>query len=452
MSIKNSIHETFIRRQPLYAKALCILYVLITLSPLVVILIGPTPPPKNFWVEFSIAIAYIALALIGMQFLLTARLGPFTKPFGIDIILQFHRFISFVIVLFVIAHPLILFLQDPQLLKILNPKSMPARTVYALIATISLLLLIALSVWRKQLRISFELWRVSHSILAICCLTFGLLHVLALNHYLQIYWKKLLWSVVALSVILVLIYVRIIVPILLLRKPWKVIQIKKEADRCWSITLEAINHRGMNFSPGQFVWLTIGYSPYIIKDHPFTISSSAFEKTKITFTIKELGDFTHTLKHLPIGTKAYMEGPHGIFSIDYFPKANTFIFIAGGIGITPMISNLRTMHKRNDQRFVTLVYAANYPEDLAFKDEIDQLTKTLNLKVFYFLRYPPEGWQGKSGLIDSEFIEKDIVDTLHHPVQCFICGSHQMNKQISLILRQHHIHSSNIHTELFNLV
>jgi hypothetical protein len=51
----------------------------------------PPPPARNFWTEFSIAIGFAGLAIMGMQFLITARVHHISAPYGMDIMYHFHR-------------------------------------------------------------------------------------------------------------------------------------------------------------------------------------------------------------------------------------------------------------------------------------------------------------------------------------------------------------------------
>ncbi len=97
-----------------------IVYLLFILAPLFALLAGSLPPPRDFWTEFSVAIGYAGLAMMGLQFGLTARFRYVTEPWGEDVIYHFHRQISLIAVGLVIAHPLILFVIRPELLVLLN--------------------------------------------------------------------------------------------------------------------------------------------------------------------------------------------------------------------------------------------------------------------------------------------------------------------------------------------
>ena len=72
----------------------------------------------------------------------------------------------------------------------------------------------------------------------------------------------------------------------------------------------------------------------------------------------------------------YVDGPFGIMSIDQFPDAKSFVLVAAGIGIAPMMSMLRTAAERGDTRPYVLFYAINTWEEASFREEIDALTHT----------------------------------------------------------------------------
>ena len=83
-------------------------YLLFILAPLLVLLVGTLPPSRDFWTEFAVALGYSGLAMMGLQFGLTARFRHVTAPWGEDVIYHFHRRLSLVAVGLVVVHPLIL--------------------------------------------------------------------------------------------------------------------------------------------------------------------------------------------------------------------------------------------------------------------------------------------------------------------------------------------------------
>src|SRR5262245_13206184 len=120
------------------------LYLFFILGPLFALLAGSWPPARDFWTEFSVAIGYAGLAMMGLQFGLTARFRYVTEPWGEDVIYHFHRKISLIAVGLVLAHPIILFVVRPELLALLNSIRAPWRARFAALSTYSLIALVVM--------------------------------------------------------------------------------------------------------------------------------------------------------------------------------------------------------------------------------------------------------------------------------------------------------------------
>ena len=163
---------------------------------------------------------------------------------------------------------------------------------------------------------------------------------------------------------------------MLIRRPWEVVEVRPERGSVWTLVMRPVNHQGFPFQPGQFAWLTAGNTPFADKEHPFSLSSSSEMKGMVTQSIKELGKFTNTIKEIKPGTRVYLDGPYGSFSIDRYPEADSFIMIPGGIGVTPIMSMLRSMADRADNRPVLLLYANREWQTVTFREEIEALQKS----------------------------------------------------------------------------
>lgn len=59
-----------------------VIYLLFIFLPLFALLTGSLPPARDFWTEFSAALGYSGLAIMGLQFGLTARFRFVTEPWG----------------------------------------------------------------------------------------------------------------------------------------------------------------------------------------------------------------------------------------------------------------------------------------------------------------------------------------------------------------------------------
>jgi predicted ferric reductase len=93
-------------------------------------------------------------------------------------------------------------------------------------------------------------------------------------------------------------YMRIARPLKVRWRPYVVESVTEERGDNWTIRIRPQGHDGIRFLPGQFAWLSIWHSPFAMRDHPFSIASSAEQTSTLVFTIKERGDFTKRVKTL----------------------------------------------------------------------------------------------------------------------------------------------------------
>ena len=122
----------------------------------------------------------------------------------------------------------------------------------------------------------------------------------------------------------------------------------------------------LSFTPGQFVFLAIG-GPGGWERHPFSVSSAPAEP-RLELTIKATGDYTRQLyDQLQPSAPAKLAGPFGGF--DYRRGGHDQVWIAGGIGITPFLSWMRSLDDSFD-RDVDFYYSVATADDAVDVDEI----------------------------------------------------------------------------------
>jgi len=194
-------------------------------------------------------------------------------------------------------------------------------------------------------------------------------------------------------------------------------------------------HAGFRFRPGQFAWLTMGSTPFKITGHPFSFSSSAAaEDGRVEMTIRNLGDFTSEIGNVPVGQRVYLDGPYGAFTIDRNP-ADMHVLIAGGVGITPMMSIIRTLADRADKRPVILLYGNKDWDTVTFREELDALQQRLNLTIVHVLEKPPAGWTGEKGFINAAVLARYLPPPFADH-EYYICGPDVMMDAIETALGQ----------------
>jgi predicted ferric reductase len=429
-------------------------YLLLTLAPLLVLIGTPTPPGRYFLREVSVALGFAGLGVMALQFALTARIGAIKRPFGSDVVYHFHRQISIIAFLMILAHPIILFVTDPETLGLLNIFQAPWRARFATVGLLALIAIIVTSVWRKQLKIDYYNWRIAHGLLAIGAVGFGLAHAILVGYYINTPWKQALWVAYGFFWIGLLLYVRLIRPFWLVRRPWIVEQVRPERGSAYTLVLRPDGHKGHRFQPGQFAWINVWSTPFADLEHPFSYSSSAEVADRIEFTIKELGDFTRTIKTVPVGKRVYVDGPYGAFVPDDHPANKGYIFIGGGVGITPIMGILRTLADRGEKRKLLLFYGARDWDNFTFREEIEELKARLDLKVVYIVEKPHDGWQGESGFITADLLRKYMpTDLKRNNYEIFLCGPEVMLNAVEPLLTDDlKVSWDDIHLERFNLV
>ena len=426
------------------------LYVLLALVPLTVGLAPPTPSGRDFWLELSVALGFVGLGQLALQFALIARFRRISEPFGIDLVMQYHRQIGILAVLLVLAHPLVLIAWRPAYAGMLNPLDAGWGVRGGVLATVAMLGLVVLSLWRRPLGLGYETWRVSHALLGVAALAFAQLHVSLTGLYVDAPWKHAVlvaWSAVFVGLI---VYLRLLKPFRLARRPWRVAEVRPDVADTWALVIEPEGHDGLAFAPGQFAWLKVGRSPWSVEEHPFSFSSSAERRDRLEFGIKELGDFTAGIGRVPVGIRVLLDGPHGSFSSD-FHAADSLLLIAGGIGISPILSMLRTLADRRDRRPMGLVYACSRWDRTAFRTELERLEGRLSLRAVHVLEEGHDGWTGPTGYVTREvltpFVGEDGMSR-----QVFLCGPDAMMMIVERILLDLGVPRSRISMERFYLV
>lgn len=425
------------------------LYLVLALAPLIVAVSIPAPPGNGFGWDFAVALGIGALGLMGAMLLLTARFRRAAAPFGVDVVFYFHRLIGIAIPGIVLLHALILLGLEPALWHYLKPEG-PGAMHAGLGAFIALGLLVGSSVARKALHLPYDLWRKVHAVLAVTALALGVVHVAGIDYYFGAPALRTLLVLLALLWLALVIYVRVIRPALLRRRPYVVESVTPERGRAWTLTLNPSGHSGFRFLPGQFAWLTIGHGPWSMQEHPFSIVSSAQQPERIAFTIKALGDFTSTVGSIAPGQSVYVDGPYGAFSPDR-AAATSLVLIGGGIGVAPLVCMLRTLADRGDQRPVTLVYAYRDLDSLTFREEIEALAGRLRLHTVIVLREPSADWSGERGMLTSEMLLRHLPADCRH-CQYYVCGPKPMLAVVETALRKAEVSLNRMHFEIFDLV
>jgi ferredoxin-NADP reductase len=178
----------------------------------------------------------------------------------------------------------------------------------------------------------------------------------------------------------------------------------------------ATNIRTFWFKPDRPVRYTAGQFTEIYLPHPnadergvrhwFTLSSSPTDPL-LSITTKFATDrsstFKQTLRALEPGTPLHLADPMGDFVLPKDPSI-PLLFVAGGIGVTPMHSMIKYLEDTGEHRQITLLYAAMHENELAFTE----LFEHANITFIPIIKEPQPGWQGETGTLSVERILKAV--------------------------------------------
>jgi ferredoxin-NADP reductase len=119
--------------------------------------------------------------------------------------------------------------------------------------------------------------------------------------------------------------------------------------------------------------------------------------------------FKRTLKSLEVGDEVQVEEPKGSFLLPEDTDVS-YVFAAGGIGITAFRSMLRFIADKGLPYDITLFYSNRDRESAAFRDELEELEQKIpGLRVVLTMTEDP-GWEGESRRIDPDLLREYVGD------------------------------------------
>jgi predicted ferric reductase len=313
----------------------------------------------------------------------------------------------------------------------------------------SIVTIVVISWWRQSLGLVYHRWWLVHRIgtpLAVIALA---VHILFVNDTFKYgFPRTLIFSVIGCYVLL---YAWLQIKRFFIKgKPYEVLRITKAAQDTYCIELGARKNQHLDYIPGQFAFVSFT-SPLVSREeHPFTISSTPSRAPNLQFTIRSCGDWTNTISRLRPEDRAFISGPFGNFGHIRFPQSREFIMVAGGIGITPILSMLRFMADVNDNRKVTLIWSNRTRKHIVYPDEFLEIEERLaGLSIIHVLTREPS-YDGEKGRLDEVKFEK-LFSGCSRQSTVFTCGPPDMLKDTYRALRSMGFPRRSIIMERFSL-
>ena len=189
--------------------------------------------------------------------------------------------------------------------------------------------------------------------------------------------------------------------------PVRIAEVRQETPTVKTLTLDLMG-QDFSFHPGQWVdcYAEIDGERLVAG---YTLTSSAAVKGTVELAVKE-GDnpvtrFIHG--EAAVGDTLHVDGGQGAV---YYTRemGDSLVLIAGGIGITPLVSMVRTVKDSHPDVEATLVYSARSPSELVFREELDAIARENdNIRCFLTVTGPDSGdWAGRRGRIDHGLLSE----------------------------------------------
>jgi len=202
--------------------------------------------------------------------------------------------------------------------------------------------------------------------------------------------------------------------------------------------------------PGQYLILSLLIDGKKVK-RTYTIASSPTQSSYCEITVKREENgygSRHLHETFREGQVVNVTAPAGRFTFGG-TESSSVVLIAGGVGITPLMSILRHLTARQWKGGIHFVYSAKTPHDIIFRKELEDLQKRFpNLRLHVTLsRAQGTDWAGRHGRITAKFLNEAIPDLAMHPV--YICGPASMMEPTIQLLRELGVPKEQIKSEAF---
>lgn len=393
----------------------------------------------------------LAATTVLLQFAFMGRTPWLERSFGLDKLSRIHQQNGRLSFLFIITHPILLTIGYSQLAGIsLWQQYLQFAFTYehVLWASIGLWLFAAvvgtsMTIVRSKWR--YESWYFVHLLVYVAVF-------LSFWHQIEVgedflsssifYWYWIgLYTVVFTAHVLF----RFGRPFYLFHKhDFAISHIERETHNAVSLYISGKNLTSFRIYPGQFMIVRFLTKGMWWQAHPFSLSMVPNGK-ELRITVKEVGDFTKKVSSLPVGTKMMIDGPYGIFTewVNVSPKV---LFIAGGIGITPVRSLMERMLEL--KKDTVLLYANKTEKDIVFQHEFARLLQKYSAKIIHILSDDAQ-YTGEKGKLDSEKIQRLVPDVAVREV--YLCGPPPMMQSLIQTLIRLGVPHSRIHFEKFSM-
>jgi len=240
-------------------------------------------------------------------------------------------------------------------------------------------------------------------------------------------------------------------------RPLKVTDVIRETDDAVSIYLTEADGSALEFRPGQFLSVDVIIDGERCR-RAYSLASACMAGTPRHITVKRIANgrvSNHLNDTIRVGDELAVLGPSGNFTVEPRPvNERHLVMIAGGSGITPIMSILETILRLEDRSRVTLIYGNRSWKDVIFRDRLAALRDEVGdrLIVDHVLEHAPEDWSGGRGLLTRDVLEGrlDALGIQDDGLQrYFLCGPTPMMQAAHEALQARGVAANRVAEERF---
>jgi predicted ferric reductase len=388
-----------------------------------------------------------AASIMMLQLVLVARLPWLDRRIGMDRLTVWHRWTGFTLVWTVLTHATLVVLGYAALdsLPVLRTFLGLAGVVASLLGMCAAAIIVAVAAFSLRYarrRMQYETWHAIHVGLYLAILL-ALLHQMlegttfASSPAAAAYW----WTMWTLVLVAFLVG-RVVVPV------WRnayhrfrVAAVVPESDDVVSVHVTGRHLDRMNARAGQFfIWRFPGHHGWW-QANPFSLSAAP-DGRRLRLTAKAVGATSAGLRRLPVGTRAFLEGPYGAFTAQHQTRPATLL-VAGGVGITP----IRALLEESTGPAVVL-YRVHTTADAVLLPELQELARRRGAHVHVLAGRTGTGNPPLAPFEPAELaaLVPDIAER-----DVFVCGPPAMTDAVLRSLRHLGVPRRQVHAERFSL-
>jgi len=184
-------------------------------------------------------------------------------------------------------------------------------------------------------------------------------------------------------------------------EPFQVREVSKETPDTFTLRLAPEDSiKESVFQPGQFSMLwVVG-----VGELPISISGDPFLHDRLVYTIRSVGQATHSLVNQKLGDSVGVRGPFGVGWPVEAARGRDVIVVAGGIGLAPLRPVIYSvLQNRKDYGRLVILYGGRSPRDLLYRKELAKWAHSPETQVLVTVDYGGLSWRGHVGVVTTLF-------------------------------------------------